>query len=357
MCICHTAAVRHQPWENGFPHRWEAAGCRVSQPGAPGCPGCHWTSCSSTAHPLSGTPPAPAWRRGWRRTAAASRWQSWCTVAQSCTHGGQSARVRSQSCGPDVWGRRNKKLAPVCAEVLKAKDIQKADGQEERFDAFLQTFVDDAVDFPHDPNKQLVVDCLKHPTQEWSECRRWPGVCLKNSWASPLGRSAALPWRGRPCCWRPAEHWAAWSHCLWWSGRSDGSDWRPVEICAPVGKTPKHEQNTQQQQLSAETKSHRGECLPRAARPRCGSAPTCWHHWSPGCVLCCLMAKNPPQKTTSWPLSVFTPGVFLTECYSFECMSRIIKGQFNPGYEDYSIVYPQPLKWKDVWHLATRIEP
>lgn len=98
-------------------------------------------------------------------------------------HGGQSARVRAQSRGPDVWGRRNKRPSPVCAKVLKAKDIQQADGQEERFDAFRQTFVDDAVDFPHDPNKQFVVDRLKNPTQEW--CRRWPGACLKNSWASP----------------------------------------------------------------------------------------------------------------------------------------------------------------------------
>lgn len=58
-----------------------------------------------------------------------------------------------------------KKSSPVCVEVLKTKDIQQTDGQEGGLGAVCQSFGDDAVDFSHNPNEQLVVDRLKDPTQ------------------------------------------------------------------------------------------------------------------------------------------------------------------------------------------------
>lgn len=54
---------------------------------------------------------------------------------------------------------------PVCVEVLKAKDVQQADGQEGGSGAFGQPLVDDGVYFLNDPYEQLIVDCLKDQPQ------------------------------------------------------------------------------------------------------------------------------------------------------------------------------------------------
>lgn len=53
---------------------------------------------------------------------------------------------------------------PVCVEVLKAKDIEQADGQE-GFGAFGQPLIDDTVDFLNNPFEQLIVDCLRDRPQ------------------------------------------------------------------------------------------------------------------------------------------------------------------------------------------------
>lgn len=53
---------------------------------------------------------------------------------------------------------------PVYVEVLKAEDIKQADGQEGGFGAFGQLLIGDTIDFPNDPQEQLIVDCLKDQT-------------------------------------------------------------------------------------------------------------------------------------------------------------------------------------------------
>lgn len=52
---------------------------------------------------------------------------------------------------------------PVCVEVLKAKNVKQADGQTVGFVGHL--LMDDTVDFPHDPNEQLIVDSLRDQTE------------------------------------------------------------------------------------------------------------------------------------------------------------------------------------------------
>lgn len=62
------------------------------------------------------------------------------------------------------WRMCEDKSWPVADEVLKAKDIEQADGQEGGFGVFNQPLIDDTVDFPNDPYEQLVVDCLRNQT-------------------------------------------------------------------------------------------------------------------------------------------------------------------------------------------------
>lgn len=64
-----------------------------------------------------------------------------------------------------LWRMCEEMSWPVCVEVLKAKDIKQADGQEGGFGAFGQPLIDDTVDFPNDPYEQLIVDCLKDQKQ------------------------------------------------------------------------------------------------------------------------------------------------------------------------------------------------
>lgn len=52
--------------------------------------------------------------------------------------------------------------APVCVEVLKAKNVKQTDGQTVGFGPLGQLLMDDTVDFPHDPYEQLIVDGLRY---------------------------------------------------------------------------------------------------------------------------------------------------------------------------------------------------
>lgn len=55
-----------------------------------------------------------------------------------------------------------KKIGPVCAEVLKAKYVEQADGQKGGLWVFGELLIDDIVDFFNDPNEQFVVNRLRH---------------------------------------------------------------------------------------------------------------------------------------------------------------------------------------------------
>lgn len=77
-----------------------------------------------------------------------------CLVLSDCS---AAIRLLRMMCEEMSW--------PVCFEVLKAKDIKQADGQEGGFGAFGHPLIDDTVDFPNDPYEQLIVDCLKDQKQ------------------------------------------------------------------------------------------------------------------------------------------------------------------------------------------------
>lgn len=49
---------------------------------------------------------------------------------------------------------------PVFGEILKAKDVEQADGRQELF-RFLVLVVNRRVDFVHDPNEKFPVNCLE----------------------------------------------------------------------------------------------------------------------------------------------------------------------------------------------------
>lgn len=51
--------------------------------------------------------------------------------------------------------------SPVGDEVLKAEDVEQADGQVGGLGAVSQVLIDDAVDFLNDPYEELVVDGLR----------------------------------------------------------------------------------------------------------------------------------------------------------------------------------------------------
>lgn len=64
--------------------------------------------------------------------------------------------------GGEKWQNvtHRKYRKPVFGEILKAKDVEQADGLWDLF-CFLMLLVNGRVDFVHDPNEKFPVNCLE----------------------------------------------------------------------------------------------------------------------------------------------------------------------------------------------------